>query len=163
MKLRRRAGRPRPPRRGLGPLRLLVSQPVWITGGAAIGLALVLPVRDVGARCPAEGEGLGMCVVQKAWAPAFVVFCACMIAAALLWTLLFERAPLVWRRVRRGERPVRRTPAPAAPPYDDDPFLLAATRGVRMGGGDRRPRATNRVRPDVEELRRRWQSRGEAG
>ena len=107
-----------------------------LTAGLGIGLLLALPVDDVHPRCPPSGQGYGWCAVQKAWLPTIVVILAAIVVAQLLSVLLLVRIPALWERLRGGERPVRMTRAQEDPPYSKDPFLLAATWGVKKGRSD---------------------------
>lgn len=145
-------------------MAVLVARATWLGCGAVIGLVVALPLRDVDSRCPASGEGLGLCVVQKSWAPAALLLLGCIVLAGALWRLVFEKVPVLWEHWRAGERPVRLTRRQAKPPYRHDPFLLAASAGIRTGESEPdEVRATNRVRPEVEELRKRFhEDSGEA-
>lgn len=144
------------PRRVLGSLRRLIATPAallrrfgvrtrlrsdvlgriahWslLAAGLGGGILLAFPVRDIHGRCP-TGEGFGWCAMQKQWLPAVILLLAPIVAAHLLSALLLVRVPMLWERLRRGERPVRMTQRQEHPPYDRDPFLLASTWGVKTG------------------------------
>lgn len=107
-----------------------------LVAGLGIGLLLVLPVDDVHNRCPPAGQGYGWCAVQKAWLPTVLVILGALLVAHLVAVLLLVRVPALWARLRAGERPVHMTRAQEDPPYDRDPFLLAATWGVKKGRED---------------------------
>jgi hypothetical protein len=107
-----------------------------LVAGLGIGLLLALPVDDVHDRCPPSGQGYGWCALQKAWLPTVLIVLGALLAAHLVAALLLVRVPAVWARLRQGERPVRMTRAQEEPPYNKDPFLLAATWGVKRGRED---------------------------
>ncbi|WP_205697449.1 hypothetical protein [Conexibacter sp. SYSU D00693] len=104
-----------------------------LAAGLVVGLLLALPLRDVAELCPPSGEGRGYCAMQKQWAPAVITTLAPMLAAHLVAVLALETLPGLRRRRKAGERPVRRTRAQRAAPYEEDPVLLAASWGVRAG------------------------------
>jgi hypothetical protein len=109
-----------------------------LVAGLGVGLLLALPVHDVHNRCPPSGQGYGWCAVQKAWLPTGLVILAALLVAQFVAALLLVRLPVLWRRLRSGERPVRMTRAQEDPPYNKDPFLLAATWGVKRGRSEPR-------------------------
>src|SRR4051794_1826581 len=108
----------------------------FCAAGLAIGLLWALPLEDVTARCPAPGEGLVQCQIQKSVLPAVMEIVGSLLAAHLLFTLAFEHVPRLIRAHRAGERwsvKLRsRRPAPPRP----DAALIAATWGtVKSGEG----------------------------
>lgn len=87
--------------------------------GAAIGLALALPIENVDARCPPQHEGQVQCIMTKAWFPMITTVGIAIVVCVLLTHLIFVTIP----RWQRGER--RRTKGP----WSDakDPALAAAS------------------------------------
>jgi len=96
--------------------------------GAAAGLLWALPLKDVQDQCPASGEGLNSCVLQKSIAPAFVEIAACMLVAFLLVRFLFDTLPTVPDRMARGE--ILPRGKAEGPDFSDDPTLVAANWGL---------------------------------
>jgi len=103
-----------------------------IVEGIVLGLILALPVHPRSGSC-LPGDGHVLCMVQKAWLPSILLFLATVLAAHLLSSFLLVRVPVLWRKWHAGERPTRRPAAQEAPPYSQDPFLLAASWGVKTG------------------------------
>jgi hypothetical protein len=119
--------RPRLPRPGRRALYLGV-----VLAGALLGLAWALPLPDVSHRCPAGGEGLVLCTIQKAYLAAIVKLAAALLAAHLLWGLLTRRLPGAWSRWRAGARP-RRRPAGPRETFERDAALRSAVWGRTPG------------------------------
>lgn len=109
--------------------------------GLALGLVLALPLRETAGRC-APGEGFNGCALQKVWLAALVTVLAPLLAAQMLAAFALVRLPALRRRWRAGERPVRMTRRQRDPPYRSDPFLLAATWGVKTGDQPEGPQPT---------------------
>jgi hypothetical protein len=88
-------------------------------------------------------ERLLLCSLQKVWTPAALELLAPVVAMQLVGRLLLDTLPGVRARWRAGLRPVRMTRRQERPPYDRDPFLLAASWGVKTGKRphERRPPA----------------------
>lgn len=130
-----------------------LAQPAFVLAGLALGLLVALPVEDVAARCPARGEGYQLCWVQKALLPAVLLVLAGGLLGVVAHRLLMVRVPARRRRRRAvGERRAGRPESREDPPYREDPFLLAATRGVKLGRSDRRRDGWDRL---LARLRRR--------
>ena len=72
--------------------------------GTAAGLVFALPVKTGSVSCPPANEGRAYCLVQHAWAPAFVKVAAAALVAWLLADLLFTKLPAMRHRRRTGER-----------------------------------------------------------
>src|SRR5215213_10177681 len=75
--------------------------------GTAAGLVFALPVKTGSVACPPAGEGRVNCLLQHAWAPAFVKLTAAILVAWLVADLL-KRVPDMRRRWHAGERVTRR-------------------------------------------------------
>jgi hypothetical protein len=80
--------------------------------------------------CPPANEGRVNCLVQHAWAPAFVKVTACLLAAYVLHELLMVALPSALRRMRSGERLARRSHDHGRQAVLTDPVLAAANWGV---------------------------------
>ncbi|PTL56421.1 hypothetical protein C7Y72_15775 [Paraconexibacter algicola] len=106
--------------------------------GVLLGVRWALPLQGVEGRCPPSGEGYGYCYLQKSVLPSVILLLAPVLGAQLLGSFSTRTAPELRRRWRAGERPTRRTRAQVAPPYAEDPTLLAASWGVRTGADDDR-------------------------
>lgn len=136
---------PKPPRRP----GLRWTHWAFCLAGLAIGLLWALPLEDVTSRCPAPGEGLVQCQIQKSVLPAVMEVIGCFLAGHFLFTIAFEHLPRLIRAHRAGERwsvKLRsRRPAPPRP----DPVLLAATWGTVEGGEDGPAPAAETIDPDA--------------
>lgn len=123
---------------------------VTILVGGAVGALLALPPKDVTGQCPPAQEGLAMCVLQNAWAPALTIVVAC-VCAALLLTRFVRRIPEM-RRARRS----RAATVWSAPDFDADPVLAAASWGLTysdVAGPMRRPVWSAPTTPSTPALR----------
>ena len=109
--------------------------------GAAIGLALVLPLPAVAEKCPPGGEGRGICQLKDIAAPALTVVAVCAVVGMLLLAALI-RLPSA-RRQRRG-RPA--TSGRAAPAFGTDSTLTAANWGIVYDDDDSNLRHVGRRR-----------------
>lgn len=100
---------------------------VFVVIGLLVALRVALPLDLAGADCPPVGEGRGMCLVQKAWAPAITTIALGLMLSWLLADLLFVRIPDMRNggRVRRKPRRGHGTEA-----LQQDATLRAATWGV---------------------------------
>jgi hypothetical protein len=97
--------------------------------GTAAGLALALPVQTGSVACPPAQEGRVNCLVQNAWAPAFVKLAATILVVWLLADLL-ARVPALYRRWRAGERVTRRAHDHGRSAVLSDGVLAAASWGI---------------------------------
>jgi len=97
--------------------------------GTAAGLVFALPVRTGSVACPPAHEGRTNCLLQHAWAPAFVKVVAVVFAVWLLFELL-AAVPRALRRWRSGERPIRRAADHGRDAVLGDTVLAAATWGI---------------------------------
>ncbi|MFL5846704.1 MAG: hypothetical protein ACJ762_18635 [Solirubrobacteraceae bacterium] len=97
--------------------------------GTATGLVFALPVKTGSAACPPAGEGRVNCLLQHAWAPAFVKLTA---AVLVVWVLagLLARIPELRRRWRGGERIARQPLDRGRDAVLADSVLNAATWGI---------------------------------
>ena len=95
------------------------------SAGALIGVFLAFPVEDVRSKCPAAGEGLNYCVVQKSWLPALMTVLLSALVAFLVVEFLIK-APALWRAFRLAQHH-RRTAE--TPPFGNDPTLVDASWG----------------------------------
>jgi hypothetical protein len=102
----------------------------FLGSGTIAGLVLALPVRTGSVACPPANEGRVNCLVQHAWAPAFVKVTACLLAAYVLHELLMVALPSAVRRMRSGERLARRSHDHGRQAVLTDPVLAAANWGV---------------------------------
>jgi hypothetical protein len=96
----------------------------------AAGLVYALPVQTRSVACPPAHEGRVNCLIQHAWAPAFVKVAAAMLIAWLVGDLLLHRLPAARIRWQRGERPVRRATDRGRGAVLADPVLAAANWGI---------------------------------
>jgi hypothetical protein len=103
-----------------------------LLAGLLLGLGLALPVREAAGRC-APGDGFNACALQQVWLPAAVTVLALLVAAHLVAAFVLLTVPALRARWRVGLRPVRMTRRQKEPPYASDPFLLAASWGVKTG------------------------------
>jgi hypothetical protein len=99
-------------------------QAAMVLVAIALGVVFTLPLPNVDRRCPPRGEGLTMCVLQKAWLPAITVTLAMAVAALLLHWLIFS-GPSRFRAWRD-----HRARVIAPPPFAQDPVLVAANWGL---------------------------------
>lgn len=97
--------------------------------GTAAGLVYALPVQTGSVACPPAQEGRTYCLVQHAWAPAFVKLAAVVLAVWLLADLL-TRVPAWHRRWRAGERVARRAHDHGRSAVLADDVLAAASWGI---------------------------------
>lgn len=97
--------------------------------GTVAGLVFALPVKTGSVACPPAGEGRVNCLLQQAWAPAFVKLAGAVLVTWLLFELL-SRVPEQLRRYRSGERVVRRAPDHGREAVLADSVLAAATWGI---------------------------------
>jgi hypothetical protein len=97
--------------------------------GTATGLVFALPVKTGSVACPPAGEGRVNCLLQHAWAPAFVKLAAAILVTWLVTDLL-KRVPELRYRWRSGERLARRSHDHGREAVLSDSVLNAATWGI---------------------------------
>lgn len=97
--------------------------------GTVAGLVFALPVKTGSVACPPAGEGRVNCLLQHAWAPAFVKLAGAVLVTWLLFELL-GRVPEQLRRYRSGERLTRRAHDHGRAAVLADSVLAAATWGI---------------------------------
>lgn len=107
-----------------------VARMAFLGAGTLAGLVLALPVRTGSVACPPVREGRVNCLVQHAWAPAFVKLAAALLVAYLLHDALCLRLPAAVRRWRTGERVIRRGRGFGREAVLADSVLAAASWGV---------------------------------
>lgn len=107
-----------------------VARMAFPGAGLVAGLVLALPVRTGSVACPPAREGRVNCLVQHAWAPAFVKLAAALLVAYLLHDALCRRLPAAVRRWRAGERVIRRGRGFGREAVLADSVLAAASWGV---------------------------------
>jgi len=98
--------------------------------GLAAGLVFALPVKTGSVACPPAHEGRAYCLLQHAWAPAAMKVVGALFVAVLVGELVFGRLPGVLRRLRGGERLVRRETDHGRAAILADPVLTAANWGI---------------------------------
>jgi hypothetical protein len=100
---------------------------VFLVVGLLVALRLTLPLELPEGACPPAGEGRGLCVLQKEYAPAATTVALGLMLSWLLADLLFVRIP----DMRHGGR-TRRKPRPGhgREAVQRDETLRAASWGV---------------------------------
>jgi hypothetical protein len=97
--------------------------------GTAAGLVFALPVKTGSVACPPANEGRVNCLLQHAWAPAFVKLAAAVLITWLVAELL-RRVPELRRRYGAGERLARRPVDLGREAVLSNHVLNAATWGI---------------------------------
>jgi hypothetical protein len=97
--------------------------------GTVAGLVFALPVKTGSVACPPAGEGRVNCLLQHAWAPAFVKVAGAVLVMWLISELL-TRMPGLVRRYRSGERIARLPHDHGRQAVLGDSVLAAATWGI---------------------------------
>ncbi len=112
------------------PLGERVARGASVLAGGILGACLAVPYLTVPAsECPPNGEGRGMCVLQKGWSPALTLLFFGMLAGLALF-MAVRATPDVVRRLRDPEwRLARKAESPKVTD-DADPLLLAAAWGA---------------------------------
>jgi hypothetical protein len=107
-----------------------------VTGvGLAAGLVFALPVKTGSVACPPAHEGRAYCLVQHAWAPAAMKVVGALFVAFLVCEIVLVRLPGALRRMRGGERLVRRATDHGRAAVLADPVLAAANWGILPESG----------------------------
>ena len=105
------------------------SRTIVLGIGTAAGLVFALPVKTGSVACPPAQEGRVNCLIQNAWAPAFVKLAAAILVVWLVADLL-ARVPAWLRRWRAGERITRRAHDHGRSAVLTDGVLAAASWGI---------------------------------
>jgi hypothetical protein len=100
---------------------------VFLVIGLLVALRLALPLDLAENACPPAGEGRGMCVLQKEYAPAATTIALALAFSWLVADLLFVRIPAM-RNGERVKRPPRRGHGREAVQRDET--LRAASWGI---------------------------------
>ena len=100
---------------------------IFLVIGLLVSLRIALPLELPASACPPSGEGRGMCVLQKEYAPAVTTVALGLMLSWLIADLLFVRIPEM-RNGGRIKRPPRRGHGREAVQRDET--LRAASWGV---------------------------------